>query len=900
MAIWPFGRKSKKSPNPVSDVAMPTTRSQPPERSRVEPTPQTSDRSVPTLGRRPSRKNSEARPRSRSRKLTKTNTSGNRASEKMESIPPVPALSEQRRTELNEKSGLNRSNQQAPLPSQDRGELPSYYFQNPMSSSSLQPEKFTVVKEPPTLQNKRSANDSGVLRRKSSKKKANDHAREQEIKAMSSPIPIPKRPKSYQNDVLARDSRKIPGGLNRNLERPLSDVSLPLPESMHSQMSLASDQHAFKVSAFDALSPRPTIRYSGNPRSPAGSLGPSRTSTRKDKQPMIPEESHAKSRRRIDDLADDMDAGSLRELMERDRRRHEQQRRLDHEKLQRRLERKAAKQRQQEGKAQEAVGAEAGHGVREKEDAGPVIETPAGISDNLAAPSREGGARTPESWLKDPSQERLPLENPFRDPYAEASATHFEGATPTEEREEPILETAKAVRLSSASMSPPTSPSRQAYDSRHTHEPSNLSQFSELASSSTPDIPEKQEVGHRRGSDAGGRLSTGWKSMFRRSDTRAKRESADRGRSGRDRATPSEFSNTSRESVARGMPPVAFQSQRIPRVRSGTPIRSQSIFREDLPELPVSPPDSRMQSPETAGQPDLPDIPGSRGTDMIGSSAQPPLSEIHPAYREEVALSRNASLRAKSPEEPQSATLSESLASVDAEGSWLTGKPVKRMSTPQPLRESQRIDEPDDSEDEAPGTPEAQKYMGTLTPAPSERPSMEPPSSSQRRRPYRGLATGAIGDSDDESILPSNPLPSANEEGTTWHSAPGRHPTIVQQGPGRRAKSREGLLNDFQSAEPGVAESQESSPSDNSPIGPDGPFIQRATSVELGKGHARHISAGSARLLNLPPRNSTEIKRLSSGSAYSTVSGERSPLAQSASLPGIEDDDLHHRADDVD
>jgi hypothetical protein len=107
----------------------------------------------------------------------------------------------------------------------------------------------------------------------------------------------------------------------------------------------------------------------------------------------------------------------------------------------------------------------------------------------------------------------------------------------------------------------------------------------------------------------------------------------------------------------------------------------------------------------------------------------------------------------------------------------------------------------------------------------------------------------------------------------------GKHPTIVRQGP--RAKSREGLLDDFQAAEDSVG----SSPSGESPVGhpfedqttaPDNSLIYRATSVDLGKGHARHISAGSARLLDLPPRSSGELKR------FSTASGERSPLGVSS------------------
>ena len=710
------------------------------------------------------------------------------------------------------------------------------------------------------------------MRRKSSKRRADDHAREQEIKAMSSPIPIPKRPTSHSPGMLARDHRKIPGGLNRNLERPVSEVSLPMAESMQSAVSVVSEKHSFKVNAFDALSPRPTIRYSENPRSASNSLGPSRTSTRKDKHPMIPEEP-TRSRKRVDDLADDMDAGSIREVMEREQRRLEKKRISEHEKLQRRLQRKAEKQRQREDTAGAIANEATDRRDREEEEIGLGIGGASTAPDpvtTLQEPARDQAVRTPESWLRDPSQERLPIEDPFHDPVIGASTSHLENPTPEpDDRDDAVLETARVVRLSTASLSPPNSPTR------HVQEPSNLSQFSELPPADPIDVPEPLDPDHRRDSDTSARFSTSWRNIFRRSDTRAKRGSTDRGR-----VAPSEFSNTSRESVHRQMPPSAFT--RIPRARSGTPIRTQSRFREDLPELPISPPDSRMQSPDVSRQSPLPEIPGSRGTDAVGATAASgkALSDIHPAFREEVALSRHASLRgrANSPEGPPSGILSQSLASVDSEGSWLTGKPVKRLSQPQPLRESagslqEHRDKPEESDEDVVGTPDEEKYMGSLTPARDE----VPPRIPERRRPYMGPVTRLGSDSDDESVFHPAPAPIAQEEGT-WHGAVGKHPTIVRQGPGKRARSKEGLLNDFQNAEESGGDS---SPSGDSPVSPENAYtsIQRATSVDLGKGHARHISAGSARLLNLPPRSSADIKRLSASS------GERSPLSATSAMP---------------
>lgn len=923
MAIWPFGRKNKsKAPSTPDEQAMATSKKSSPEVARRETDRQGSDRSIPTMGRAStSRKDSQKRPRSSSRKLSKSNGSGTnyRASEKSEAIPPIPLLPEEHRKQLNEKSGANKLNQQPINPTQRRNESPSYYLQNPLSASSLQPEKFSVLYEPPTLQGKRSAKDNNLPRRKSSKRKANDHAREQEVKAMSSPIPIPRRPVSHQPGLLARDSRQMREGLNRNGQRPMSDVSLPMKESMQSQLSLSADQHAFKVSAFDALSPRPTIRYSGNPRSPGSSNQPSRTSTRKEKQPTIPEESmQSMNRKRIANLADDMDSPSLRELMDRDQRRHEKRRHSEHEKLQRRLEKRAAKQREEE------VGEGEGAGHQGRVAAAAEASTAPKLSDTLAAPPAEEGTgtRTPESWLHDPSREHLVVKDPFHDPIKGGSTSHLAPATPdpNEDPDEPVLETAKAVRLSSASMSPPTSPTR------HLHEPSSLSQMSSLVD--PPEPPPRLDVDRRRDSDntSGNRFSSNLKSIFRRSDTRVKRDSIDRGR-----FTPSEFSNTSRDSIQAQMPPSAFM--RIPRARSGTPVRTQSRFREDLPELPNSPPDSRIQSPEV-----LPKIPGSRGNDTaLGvDPATQRLSDIHPAYRDEVALSRNASLRAKSPEDP-GANLSQSLASVDSEGSWLTGKPVKRMSGPlsrdsagslaQQLRALRGPEDRDmeyDEEPEPPGTPEAEKYMGSLSPAPAE---SKPPVVPQRRRPRMTSFDG--GDDDDEgannendahdlsssSLLhhadrlpPSSPSPLhvTDQEGGTWHGPVGKHPTIIRpSGPGPRARSREGLLNDFQhhhhphqtattttTTTAGEAAtspaSAESSPSpsggdggDYSPVSPEdgngnnGNTIHRATSVDLGsgrQGHARHISAGSARLLQLPQRGSGEFAA-SSSSAYGSKMG---------------------------
>ena len=858
MAIWPFGRKNKKS-SKSADTDMPPTKVKPSDTILRDPR-QDLAAVGPNVGRKPSHKESKRRQRSSSRKQSKGQQARNIDAEK-ETVPPLPtqSITTAKREPLNEKvnapGDATASTARLAKRPTDRGDVPSYYFQNPMSTTSLQPEHFTVI---PTLKAKRSANDASLPRRKSSKRKADDHAREQEIKAMSasSPIPIPRRPTSHNSGILARDSKRIPDGLNRNLQNPTSDVSLPIPESMHSTMTVGSDQQAFKVNAFDALSPHPTIKHIENPRS----SGVSRVSTRKDKHPMIPEEDLAKSKKRIDDLADDMDVGTLRELMERDKKRHDRRRQSEHERLQRRLQRRAEKEKRDDRVELDAVG-----GSQEQEPPLPK-DVGLGIGAAVAAENaepeevREEAVTTPESWLKSSSREHLTVQDPFLPLAPQISTTHLDPGTPTEERDEPVLETAKTVRLSQASISPPSSPTQRPQG------PSYLSQYEALASRSTPDIADRTQP-DKRDSDN----ERTWKTLFRRSATRQqKRSSVDRGG-----GTPSEFSNTSRESFVRQgqMPPSAFA--RIPRARSGTPVHTQSKFREDLPELPLSPPDSSIQSPDAEGQQassgagPTPRIPPAGAA----ASDEQRLSDIHPAFREEVAASR-----AQSPDVPSSAVLSQSLASVDSEGSWLTGRPAKRLSQTQPksLRESasslgQHLKEVDSSdEEEGTGTPDEEKYMGTITPSREERRA--------RRRgqimDYMSAGSGAAGGSTVETSLQSGP-PVPREEGM-WHSAVGKHPTIVRQG--ARAKSKEGLLNEFQAAE----DSNESSPSEQSPISPENTFIHRATSVDLGKGHVRHVSAGSARLLNLPPRTSMEGKRLSGSS------GERSPLGPNPPSPGVD------------
>ena len=838
---------------PKEQIAGTAVKGKSPESTRGDPCWSMDDINPPKLGRKPGRKGSRGK-RNSSGKLSKPR-SRTRDSEKNAStpvVPPLPQLITDSADPFNEKTIVSidpgQSSHNLTKSPSNRGDIPSYYFQNPLSSSSLQPEKFSAVPNIPTLA-KSGTHLGNLPRRKSSKRKAEDHARVQEVKAMSAPIPIPKRPASQTPGLLPRDSKRGSVKYGAKEDRPTSEISLPFLESMHSTKSEASDGYSFMVSALGALSPRPTIKYSENPRygRNSNSIGPSGVSVRKEKQASIPE-TPFDSKERINDLADELDVGSLRELMERDRRRREKKRRSDNEKLQRRLQRRSERMRHEEKQAEHA----SDDRNREKIGLGICGKSPSPPHDSSLQRGREE-PKSPDSWLQDPSKESVHNEDPFDDPMTES---HLEEATPISEKDEPIIETAKAVRMSQASMSPPTSPNP------HARGPSNLSLLSDLASKSTSHITDRSEASNfAKETDNNTNLAGTWTSIFKRGGTRTKRHS-DQGR-----ASPSEFSNVSRDSLTRQFSPPTFA--RNSHSRSGTPVRTQSKFREDLPELPISPPASRVQSPGNLSHSNP--APEAVVSMTLASDADQPLSDIHPAFREEVALSRHQSLHAPSPDGPSSAVLSQSLASVDSEGSWLSGRPPKRSSLQANfLRGSagslhQRLHDLGASEEEL-GFAEDEYFTRV---SPGAETSLSREASYTKRKPSR------VNDGhDDIAVRP--PLTVHTEEEATLRDAVGRQPTIIRRS--LRAKSREGLLDAFQAGE----DSPATSPSGDSPTGDhaqdsvpeaEGSSIQHATSIDLaGKGHARHMSAGSARLLDVPAKPTGEPKRLSVNSM------EKSPL----------------------
>ena len=858
---------------------------------------------------------------------------GPKARELEKDLPPVPSVPPQHlwhdTTENTPAEDAVSASGRPPLAELHNESILRPFAEGLQSASltSLGPENLTVQGVdmlPPTLRPKRTTTATADMpRKKSSKRKSNNREREQEIKAMSgpsSPIPIPRRPQSYTSGIMTRDSKKFHGGLNRHLDRPTSEISLPKPESVRTSVSGMSDwPQNFKVSAFDALSPRPTIKYMESPRH----MG-SRNSMRKNKGPAIPEESF-NTRARMDALADDLDAKGLRELMDRDQRRRDRKQRRDTEKLKRKLE-----QRNIETEKVRQVPA-AAHDAEMHDDGLELQKTPSADRTRRTSGelSREN-AQSPSSWLQDPSQEVLPASphDPFHDPHSES---RYDAGTPSErgsEKDLPIIETAKAVRLSSASMSPPLSP-----ESKHARGPSNLSNFITAPPDASEDPEPPQAVAEleagpeealaplptaeeRRDSDSSRRNPNTWTSFFRRS--RTKKEPSER-----HVPTPTSFSNTSRESFARSAvsksPPPPVVQRSFKRPSSGTPTRTQSRFREDLPELPASPEPSRIQSPDPTLA-SSPYIDHASKVETLDDEARvtTPLGDVHPVFRDEIATSRSRghSFRSASPTEqpPSAMLLSQSLASVDSEGSWLSGRPAKRSSVPiSSLRESQAslvgtvkesegtspVDEATFRRQEPPRhTPAGPSGLTSQLKNVRERPAASPNASADTKVGSTAGTSSAV-----------TMAPSATEHSLRYDTVPGFHASPQVSPPmALPAHAQAGMQGEIAStsapASPGPdAEELDSPVSPVSPESPDSPSagggariaervraatVQRATSVDYGRGsgHARQVSAGSARLLDIPARTPSEAKRASFGPEMererSTPGAEAGSAAESA------------------
>ncbi|KAF7559637.1 hypothetical protein G7046_g4512 [Stylonectria norvegica] len=703
-------------------------------------------------------------------------------------------------------------------------------------------------------------------RRKSSKRRRKDHDREAEIKAMSNFLPV--RPATDQwtaGRPMKKDSKRIKTtSFGRHLDHPASEVSLPFPGSIHSTLSSDSERGSYKVSTLDALAPRPTLRYTHGSRTTSSHTSvPARTVSQKkrrlvDREP-IPEET-MKAHKRIDDLADDLDASDLRELMERDNRRRERKIQREQDRMERRLARRQEKQT-----AEEKESRKTGTPPPENLERGVMGRELAGLGfDPASAVVTSSKPRTSADSepMPDADAEEEPPKRPFDNFHRTDTVPLEEDVLPLEEstamdedtlQEDPIL-ARRSEEQASVSTGNKFAGLLRSVKSRSK---STLSSEREKMVSPPPDTIDEEHA-LRKGSESsskGGRFSF---TTFLRWSGKSRNHSG-----------PSSFSNTSREemhaSATAAQAQAQAQAQALARLQgedssqtysgnylsrqtsSTVPKRTRSRFREDLPEFPISPPASRMQSPEV--EPPMP---------ILSEQKRRELEALRsPAVRYDTPTSGHRSIEAmrQTPTSMERAyvspspepNMSMSLASIDSEGSWLSGKVGARKAA---LRDSLMRANRRDQENSSSGSPTnstqedlaitEDDYLSKLTPRPHS-------GHFASRRSGEGRPS-----SDEEDLV--------DDVDMKWGAvAVGSHAQLVRTHNHDRytMKSVEGLL-DIESDHENDSESLPVSPSDEMAD------LQRAKSVNLGKGHVRNFSAGSAKLLDITPRASIDNKRRSS------------------------------------
>ncbi|KAE8415159.1 hypothetical protein BDV36DRAFT_227710 [Aspergillus pseudocaelatus] len=759
MAIWPFGRKNKRHTVQLDTVAAADVHLPQEPRLSLDDA---------NLRRKPSRKKSK---RQKNRHLQP-------ADDLSGPVQDAPPLSSQP-TPYPPPTSHSERVKGARGSSARTGLTPDGY----MSRTTVGQDQPSLSRNASLRRQNRSETGPAVLKKKLSKRKAYEIAREREIRLMSSsPIDIPRRSTTLPCEQGSAYTRRGPRAQSRRSDRHFSDVSLPLRDSA-SSLSDYSESCTFKVNGFAAWTPRPVIRYVEAPRVPtARSLKPSEASTRRETATAISvSEDNLRSKKRVDNLADDLDAGALRELLERDRRRRERKKAEEYEKLQRKLQREAERQRLEEeiasgshdhqGESQDMAESQRGRSSADypAESRECIAEDASGLNETRHnAPGVSTG-----SWLRGLSK------GTERSDRQSFESVHVIGNIDDSSIRERRLGMRRSfapsqeMGMSRSTLSPSHSPTR-----REVYSPTS-SQAYNLGRESTSDVSRTINSERRLSDHSSGRVNT-ITSLFRRGSSRLKRRYRERFQ---DRG--SEFSsNTSHESFFKvptqssGPPPYVPPKTFL---HSGSVKRSQSKFREHFGDEPLSPPDSRLQSP------DIPEEPFEQ------SEMETEKSELHEKTRypipgsdsepQDARGNRHYSWGDSMEGDADNIPLSQSLASIDSEGSWMSGQFLRRISqrTSTPARPSlsssrNRLDEEREEppkEEEITGNEQLVKF------------------STNHDETTR--ASHVLGEQDNDFEMVNAPEPT--EE--TWHDEIAKRPVLVN--PAVRPKSNEGLLNNVQS-----------------------------------------------------------------------------------------------------
>lgn len=741
MAIWPFGRKNKRHTIQVSADEASVLQHALDEHELDQDSP--APVAEPTLGRKPSRPASKRHSRRWSRSGDGSDSQGQATS----SQRPISSIDHRRLSEVEH----DRAGQEQTYP-------------RPLSRTG------SLLK--------RRQNQNGPNKLRKSKRQTHEILREREIKLLSStPIDIPRRSTQPAGSDYGLENRRRRA--NGRADRYMSDLSLSIRDSAASSISDVSDPFTYKVNAFAALTPRPVVRYVETPRLPAVRSNNTSTAAGRpegDKQPTrtASGDDLYYSKRRVNELADSLDASTLRELLERDRRRREKKQIEDQEKLRRKLQERAdaqaAEERQQaieetrqtqevEPKVAPAVEAPVvvDHQDVIMEEA--IVEEPIAEEPEDAAPAEQSG-----TWLQDESKES---EDDGRE---SLESVHVIGNTDDSAIREPKLATR-----------PSFAPSHEMGMSRTTLSPSQSSLRHGISSpshSQTFGVGSTSDISERRPSDTSGRRGGNTiTSLFRRGSSRIKRRYKERFQD----SSP-DVSNASHESFYRiqtqsSPPPPSIAPPRA-FIPTGTVKRAHSKFTEHFGDEPMSPPDSRLQSPDIPEEVQESSLENEEGSTFLHGPTPTFVGVDIVNQKNRRHLSSGDSFDAESDNVP----LSQSLASIDSEGSWMSGQFFRRMSQKAPSSPvrtmtsfSAAMDNPVETHDDV-------------------RDSID-----SRRDSSNIMGEPELLDNEDVSAT------DANKTAETWHhSEVGRRPVLVN--PVSRPKSTAAMLKSFPSLSPISAE----------------------------------------------------------------------------------------------
>lgn len=868
--VWPF-RKRRRTVK--DDIDQPATEKAPPEQQPTSAAtlPQAGPTPPIAIPRTTSKREAEELPIVEDEKTTESSLMKTKlpqdASHK-ENVPPSSshnkrASSREDITALPVTRKLDSSPHLRPIDS-ERPHIPYNFRPYSSSQTSIQREPNmspSSPRQPNKLQSRRSAYDSATPSRRPSSKRRKDPLREEEIRAMGAHSPIPKRP---GDGPLRRDSKKMRGYGMKD-----AYVSLPADDDVDSNMTGVMEQRGWELGSFDLFNPRPAVRLSGTPQyvtpSSLSTPSPIAEMVRKDKEKAPVSRDRHRKRETIGVRADDLDATDLRVLMERDAKRRDKRKQEQQEKLDRKLrdrngrnrgdsdrKKREAEEARQADKLRQADEArqaeEARQRAEEDERSRELMTSPTAVHPALRDTSAEDQSelvdvsmpeREPEVLSPVPvEQYQTPAEQP-QNPFTDAAAERV--TTPAVEQlpgafspvqtpmEEPVIETAREMPMTQTE-TPPLSPVRTGATASSFPKSVAASRASDF--STPPPITDQR----RQSDPKPDRRAGAWATFFRRGGTNLRKASD---------APPSEgsFSNTSRESMRnQPLPPHLVDTQaQTPRRKSGTPVRTQSKFREDLPEMPISPPDSRLPSP------DVTNAAAAAAARRRGKTSTPV------AVPEDVTMAeadQPSSFRNDTPISPSiRSNRITSMGSVDSEASWMASGAGKRHSTQSGVNRSigslnQRFT---GSYEELGRDNDGEHFQRMTSSSPDKRSKL-----SSSLAALTGETPDEESDEDGVADLetPGDPI--------TMHEGVRRKPTLVHRDP--RMKSREGLLTENAGEvetpdEPGSTEPTSAATGGRGSLfgfddAEEEPEMKRASSVDYGsKGHARQISAGSARLI---------------------------------------------------